>query len=157
MIYYGPFNEDRDRVPVQHLLAYGPMSIYRRRTGDSKFISVMLALSTWRPSRRPISRQSLAGVMKNRRTEWRSRRRATSPLTPGCRAQQVFSPAARGIRRHPEHLRLARECHKRAHPRGESLCHGPPNYCLYLRCERCSLGMGNHGAGPVGSSSHRLR
>ena len=26
MIYYGPFNEDRDRVPVQHLLAYGPMS-----------------------------------------------------------------------------------------------------------------------------------
>ena len=39
MIYYGPFNEDRDRVPVQHLLAYGPMSIYRRRTGDSKFIS----------------------------------------------------------------------------------------------------------------------
>ena len=41
----------------------------------------LLALSTWRPSRRPISRQSLAGVMKNRRTEWRSRRRATSPLT----------------------------------------------------------------------------
>ena len=40
MIYYGPFNEDRDRVPVQHLLAYGPMSIYRRRTGDSKFISM---------------------------------------------------------------------------------------------------------------------
>ena len=39
MIYYGPFNEDRDRVPVQHLLAYGPMSIHRRRTGDSKFIS----------------------------------------------------------------------------------------------------------------------
>ena len=36
MIYYGPFNEDRDRVPVQHLLAYGPMSIRRRRTGDSK-------------------------------------------------------------------------------------------------------------------------
>eukprot|EP01047_Picozoa_sp_COSAG01_P130171 COSAG01_NODE_59719_length_298_cov_5.638191_1_plen_98_part_11 len=32
MIYYGPFNEDRDRVPVQHLLAYGPMSIRRRRT-----------------------------------------------------------------------------------------------------------------------------
>ena len=27
MIYYGPFNEDRDRVPVQHLLVYGPMSI----------------------------------------------------------------------------------------------------------------------------------
>ena len=33
MIYYGPFNEDRDRVPVQHLLVYGPMSIRRRRTG----------------------------------------------------------------------------------------------------------------------------
>ena len=39
MIYYGPFNEDRDRVPVQHLLAYGPMSIRRRCTGDSKSIS----------------------------------------------------------------------------------------------------------------------
>ena len=39
MIYYGPFNKDRDRVPVQHLLVYGPMSIRRRRTGDSKSIS----------------------------------------------------------------------------------------------------------------------
>eukprot|EP01047_Picozoa_sp_COSAG01_P040586 COSAG01_NODE_3429_length_6104_cov_67.418748_3_plen_221_part_00 len=62
---------------------------------------------------------------------------------PGCNAE-VFTPAARGVRRRPEHLRLARERHKRAHPGGESLCHGPPNYCLYLRCERCSPRLGMH-------------
>ena len=71
---------------------------------------------------------------------------------PGCNAE-VFTPAARGVRRRPEHLRLARERHKRAHPGGESLCHGPPNYCLYLRCERCSLGMGNQQARESGGAA----
>ena len=73
----------------------------------------LLALSTWRPSRRPISRQSLAGVMKNRRTEWRSRRRATSPLTSktDTDAHDPFaaltSPRPRrapGVRPHPHDL-----------------------------------------------------
>ena len=71
---------------------------------------------------------------------------------PGCNAE-VFTPAARGVRRRPEHLRLARERHKRAHPSSESLCHGPPNYCLYLRCERCSLGMGNQQARESGGAA----
>jgi hypothetical protein len=71
---------------------------------------------------------------------------------PGCNAQ-VFTPAARGVRRRPEHLRLARERHKRAHHGSESLCHGPPNYCLYLRCERCSLGMGNQQARESGGAA----
>ena len=53
MIYYGPFNEDRDRVPVQHLLAYGPMSIHRRRTGDSKFISMKRSVEEY-PTMVPV-------------------------------------------------------------------------------------------------------
>ena len=55
---------------------------------------------------------------------------------PGCSAE-VFSPSARGVRRRPEHLRLARARHQSARPRGE-LRREPPFYCLYVRCDRCA-------------------
>jgi hypothetical protein len=68
------------RESLNKLQRFEIFVVYQQHLGPSPPYP-LLTLSTWRPSRRPLSRQSLARVMMNRRTEWRGRRRAASPLT----------------------------------------------------------------------------